>query len=821
MNSNPLSLPRTSSEESERIFTNSEQVTPRSIDETDISSPTGSPPSSPYANVSTPPGSPYANVSTPPGSPRLPDVDDLVGYLSGDEIEVPNQMFINNIGTSFQNLQLLGDICVSNLQRLIDRQPLPTEAGINREPNNENIDPEPIEFAINVIILILTYLPFLICQSLQIINYTIGSVVNAASFTTFNDQPDHSVVTISSAIFSVLFVKITTILNNIFMNMYRGRLAWTYTYRFSTSFFIVSFFFYCLGLYQRTLNVGFTSGSIDLFFKVIIATSSYLPEPFHTLWNIPVDCGINGMKCVIPYFLREKAYEPIQIATDKANEVRGKFKALLEEVNAMLNNTTQHIWNETTIGVAGLLTIIPNTTRALKENINNHPDIITDTIHNVTETNRKLIQDKTRESMESVVDVTSGVLETTVYSLDNVRLKSIEFLIVSQYPVLKEDLEEYNIQELKNLLQLLQTPITITDTSVKLTYNRTNTLTGPLNRFLTVTGTDIPMGYVPIPSNNNLIYDTITMKDGETITRSPRSNEKKNPWGLKKANDEFEIPSLDDNINRIINRPISNIPERETRNFAKINSQGRPIFGVNVRQSISKSFPSMGEGRPVKTIETPTNLQHSIMEPEEEMLSELVPYVSNQEVTNPYAFYFNAQITNLGGYLKIPEINTAVATIVQDVKTKVTRGITDVVINLDVKAEASSESLLSYLRWLNSADSIASRQVISDMFSGVLVDTGEIVIDVLAHSTVELVRENTVSQVSTYIVTPSVNTIMSAFLGMIMFFRGRGGRAVARRGGRYKKSMKRRPKHKKSTKKHRKHKKSTKKHRKHKKSSKK
>ena len=775
------------------------------------------------------PGSPtYSDISSPPGSPSLPEIGDLVEYLNQQMPENPT--FIAKITSSLQNIQVLSDVCVANLERLNNSIPsIPTETGLEREPNDGNIDPDPIEFAINVIIIVLTYLPFLICQSIQIINYTIGSLFNVATFGTFNDDDplNKRVFTISSAIFSLLFVKITTILDNIFRNMYSGRLAWTYSYRFSTSFFIVSFFMYCLGFFQSTLNAGFSSGVIDLFFKIIIAFSEYLPEPFHSLWRFPIDCGVNGIICVIPYYFRETAYQPIQYFKDKVTEYKGRFKAISEEAS----NTTQYIWNETTIGVAGVLNIIPNTTQYLKEHITEHPDIISDTIHTVTESNRKSIQDTTSRGLESVVDVASIVIKQGLSSVDKAYFKSIEMLILSQYPILKDDLEEYTIDELIELLQDLQTEITITDTGVEHTYNQSDPFSGPENRFVRVTGTDIPTGYVPIPDNNNIMYDTITDNEGETIIRNPRSNEKKRPWGLRPAiniaNDDVEIPSLDDNIRRITNRPISNLPDRETpkqsiHNLARNNlPQGRSISSINVRESITKLFSPMDKGRPVKTIQKPINLQQSIIEPDEEKSSELVPFETNREVTNPYAFYFNAQVTNLNMYIEIPKISKMVANIVENIKNDARINMNNAVINLGPSLEASSDSLTSYLKWLNSADSITSRRVLSDMFSNVLTDTGDVVINVLAHSTVEFVKDSTVNQVSTYIVTPSVNTIMSAFLGMIMFFRGRGGRAVARRGGRHKKSMKRRSRNKKSTKKHRKHKKSTKKHRKHKKSTRK
>ena len=109
----------------------------------------------------------YSDDSTPRGSPSLPEISDLVRYLNRPEIAddnfregVPKSDFIAKLTSSLQNIQDLSDVCVANLERL--NNSIPTEAGIDREPNNGDVDPNPIEFAIKVIIIVLTYLPFLI-----------------------------------------------------------------------------------------------------------------------------------------------------------------------------------------------------------------------------------------------------------------------------------------------------------------------------------------------------------------------------------------------------------------------------------------------------------------------------------------------------------------------------------------------------------------------------------------------------------------------------------------------------------------------------------
>ena len=750
-----------------------------------------------------------AHSPEPEDSPELIGVSDIRDVVN-DIYEDPRMPFeikrdknetrptidtlISKISSSLNGLQDLSDVCMRKLNEIVHPVPPDERGRIEEGRNEENGIESSIVSAINVIIIVLTYLPILICQAYHIMNYTLGTVLNIASFTAFNDLPYPPGVTLSMAVFSVVFVKITDILNRLITNIFTGRFAWIYIYRFLTSFGITSFLFYCIGLFHdSTLADSIVSKFLTMFFNVIVGVSSLLPEPFRTLWATPIDCGVNGLYCVIPYFFRRKVNNFIQVITDYIIDTRGKVKAIGEEVR----NTTNEIWNATTNGAAGVLYIVPDAVESVVEHIAANSDVFNRVSKDVENDMRSLVEDAATSGAEAAVIATADILEGVIDWLSYIRYRALQSAILAQYPFLKDDIEDYSLDELQRLLTLLHTPSDVTGMGQQLKFNVTNLFSGDLNRFMITGTTTYPdMGYVPLPRNPNIFQDRIDVPADEVVIHS-KSRKGFNPRQVIPVDEDDTIVDMDvliDNIKkinqRIKNRPISNI--------FKMKKSGNTA-------EVRKSVPNARESTEVEMIDENENMPLAILDIKQESSGE-----------RPYGFYFNMQVkNNINFSEKLQEINRNTQALISKMKTEALGRFT---LTLDDVAGSSTQEALKILEWLRSPDQQAFSKYMVDNSAEVLSQTGGFMFEVLLHSTAEVAKDTAID----YVFKPGVESIMYFSVSFLTLILGRGTRSVvARRGGRHKKSMKRRSRNKKSTKKHRKHKKSSKKHRKHKRSTKK
>jgi hypothetical protein len=762
-----------------------------------------------------------------------------------EEVE-GRQGIVNKIGELFGRIERASDLVSEHLERVINKYSImiPTEGG------NELHNPNLIGLVIEIIIIILEFLPFLLYHAFVIIDYTLGSVINLSTIGTFNDE------NICSTIGNVLFVKVTTILSNIYLRIMSGNLLSTYSCRLIWNYVILLIMFYYLGVLS---NISPTLAPvIQLFFKITISIADQIPFPFNRLWLIPVDCAVEGGICLIPYDLRDIFRYPITKTKQTINEVVGRLGVIKSD----LLDTSRHFWNITTSFAISTILYLPTVSQDLvenmKETISNNPDAYREFSSQVVETYGRTPTQKAVDSLiDSSVDMISVFGESVIQLAEMTRLSAMKTAVLSNIQIDQIILDEMNYYELNELLELLLTP-PITTEAEKLSIDPANLLSGPNPRMIIIPQTLPKAEYEHVPRvvvTFNPRY--INLDDNifiEETVKTPRIV-KKDTLGRVINNDNDDSDESANNMfikefiatnRRIQNRPISSI---------KINSIGKVNVGIVDMGSASmrKSFQTSEEidEIPTKIKQTRTTRQIQLINKKEEKIPLIIDSLKTASLTDTnvvrqnYAHFFGRgeESSNERGFKFIPDfkVNDIIDIMDKPLKNlqvnidnamrQILNMPTQVIsfsvfksskLGIDTSVDNSIVYVKSLLVELNTPGSIAYRKTLSDDVTETMIEVGKFAGEVGLHVGTQVILKHATESTSYYVITPSLNFVTNMVFGILTVIARSGMRRIGNRGGSmYKKSVKNRIRYKKSTKKHRKHKKSSKKQRKHKKSSKK
>jgi hypothetical protein len=782
----------------------------------------------------------------------LPELPELI-----NQPEEKRYKFVTRIGRLFGRIERAYQLFSDHLEYVINRYSsrIPTEGG------NELHNPNLIGLVIEILIIILEFLPFLLNHSFVIIDYTLGSVINFQTIGVFDNDNirERYSNNIFSTIGNVLFVKVTTILSNIYQRIMSGNLFYTYSSRLIWNYVTLLTMFYYLGVLSNSSPT--LAPVIQLFFKITISVANQIPYPFNRLWLIPVDCGVEGLICAVPYDFRDIVYEPISQSKEIYNDAVGRLHAVKDE----FVNTSQHFWNITTTFATSAILYLPTVSLELIENmtetISSNPDAFRKFASNTVETYGK---DPTRKAfgslIDSSVDMVSVFGEGFIHIAEMTRLSAMKTAVLEHIKIEQGVLDEMNYDDLNKLLELLLTP-PITGVTEPVLYDPENPLSGPMNRMIIIPQTLPKAEYDLVPrvvvtfnpryiNLDDNIFIEETVKTTGTIKR-----------------DGLGRPIIDDNdfsnnnmfikdfitINRRIqNRAISSI---------NINRIGKVNVGVvdMGSASVRKSF-KMDEERdevPKKIKQSRSMRPIQLIHKKEQETSLIVGQLKTASLTDSevvkqnYAHFFGrGERGDEGRFKFIPDfkVNDIIDILDKPLKNlqlnldnavRQIQNIPQVVRDTSYQAvafsvfklsESGGDKLIdnlivdvkSLLKELNTPGSRAYRNALSDSMTETLIEVGKFAGEVGLNVGTQVILKHATESTSYYVITPSLNFVTNMVFGILSVIASSGMRRIGNRGGSmYKKSVKQRIRHNKSTKKHKRHKKSTKKHRKHKKSSKK
>ena len=833
----------------------------RTSSENSTESQLGSPP--PYSEISSPDGSPtslqFDNVSTPPYSPiqldeeelrqqepeyngqdaevnqLLEDLPRLIG--DGEDPQELKQKFVRRMGQLFGRIERASEIFQRYVKAIVDRY---SEPEPRSETGNRIHDPNLLALVVEVLIIFLEFLPFLLHHAFVIVDYTLGSLVNFSTVGIFNNTTDNKKVhTICSAIGNILFVKMTTIISNIVIQLLTGMFILTYSSRLLCNYFILLTLFYFLGALSR--HHAILAPIIHLFFNVTINIANLLLFPFDRVWLIPVDCGLEGAICIIPYDFRDLVMEPIRDAKDKYDETVGQINAMKED----FVNASKDIWNTTTSFAASTIMYLPTISKQLFENMTESMVTNEDTFRELA-TNaveqyvREPIHDTTTSVIEGVVSMVTVFGEKAVALHQSAEISSIKSMILTNMFIDKETLDEMDYDELNELLELLLSPVVITAEAERFWVEGDNPLSGPRNRLM-FTGTTQPKAnheYVP-----NVVVDFtprhVNLNDNVFI----RETKKVRVDGLGRriettGDDDIFIKNFIGSADSIQKRPIASI----TRNRVTNVNKGRSSTDTSYQRkdTIEEAPSSKGSSkRPIQLLNSNKPAEVTPFEIEQLKTTSMS---DSRAVQENYAHFFGRRGDDENTFRMIPDfklnnVNEIFDKSLAELKLNIDTAIESIVRVPSIVRESSSRALAfsvytlttssgplivdvkSILRQLNTPESEVYRRVFAEDVTNVLTDVTKFSGEVTLNIATQMIIQKTTDHASYYVVTPSVNYVFNMVVGIATFLFSSGVRRI--RGGRHKKSMKRRSRNKKSTKKHRKHKKSSKKYRKHKKSTKK
>jgi hypothetical protein len=763
--------------------------------------------------------------------------------LIGEEMNPEHSReFVSRIGRLFGRIERAHAMFQEQVRRVMSMYRGPTS-----EAGNRIHDPNLLALVVEALIIFLEFLPFLLHHSFVIVDYTLGSLVNFSTVGTFNNTTKDRVPDICSAIGNILFVKLTTIISNIVIQLLTGLFILTYSCRLLCNYTVLLTLFYFLGALSRHSDI--LAPVIHLFFKVTINIANLFLFPFDRVWLIPVDCGVEGAICIIPYDFRDLVMEPIKDAKDRYDDTVGR----LDEIKNQFFNATKEIWNTTTSFAASTIMYLPTISEQLIENmtetISTNEDAFRELATNTVEQYvREPIHDTTTSVIDGVVSMVTVFGEKAVALHQSAEISSIKTMILTNMFIDKETLDEMDYDELNELLEELLSPVVITAEAERFWVKGDNPLSGPRNRLM-FTGTTLPKANHEYVRNDVVDFTPRHVNLNDNVFIRETKKVKMDGLGRRIVSIETTEPTTSDD--NFIKKFISSTDGIQKRPIASINrnrvinvNKGRSSTDTSYqRKDIMDEAPeatssTRSSKRPIQLINSNKPAEVTPFEIEQLKTASMS---DSRAVQENYAHFFR-QGGNENTFRMIPEfklnnINEIFDKPLRDLKLNIDTAIEHIVQIPSIVRESSSRALAfsvytlvtssgplivdvkSILRQLNTPEAETYRRVFAEDVTNVLTDVTKFSGEVTLNIATQMIIQQTTERASYYVVTPSVNYVFNMVVGIATYIFSSGLRRI--KGGRHNKSMKRRSRNKKSTKKHRKHKKSTKKHRKHKKSTKK